>query len=201
MARRRPSKGFCGVQGGQSLVFVQSRRRAELLSSELREAGIPAGHHHGGLDSTARRRQEGEFREGCLRVLVSTGTLEMGLNLPARQVVLYDLQRFDGRDFVPISVNTVWQRAGRAGRRGLDTQGEVVLLAPTWDRTARQHEGGQLEPVLSGLTAGHALAEQILTEVASGLPGPEHSRRGVCSGPWQLTKGSERDTAVTHDHL
>ena len=40
----------------------------------------------------------------------STSTpLEMGLNLPARQVVLYDLQRFDGRDFVALSVNTVWQ--------------------------------------------------------------------------------------------
>ena len=58
----------------------------------------------------------------------------MGLNLPARQVVLYDLQTFDGTDFVPLSVNTVWQRAGRAGRRGLDTQGEVVLIAPSWDR-------------------------------------------------------------------
>ena len=159
----------CLASGGQSLVFVQSRRRAETLSADLREAGIPAGHHHAGLDSAARRTQENEYRAGSLRVLVSTGTLEMGLNLPARQVVLYDLQNFDGRDFSPLSVNTVWQRAGRAGRRGLDTQGEVVLLAPTWDRTASRYEVGRFEPVVSGLGRAHALAEQVLAEVSSGL--------------------------------
>src|SRR6185369_8137696 len=103
---------------------------AEALSAELRNAKIPAGHHHAGLDCNDRRRLEGEYRNGTLRALVSTGTLEMGLNLPARQVVLYDLQAFDGTDFFPLSVNTVWQRAGRAGRRGLDTHGEVVLIAP-----------------------------------------------------------------------
>src|SRR5262249_9344610 len=124
----------CVAQGGQSLVFVQSRRRAELLSDTLNGAGVRAGHHHAGLDSADRRRLESDFREGRLSALVSTGTLEMGLNLPARQVILYDLQTFDGTEFVPLSVNTVWQRAGRAGRRGLDANGQVVLIAPSWDR-------------------------------------------------------------------
>jgi helicase len=159
----------CVAGGGQSLVFVQSRRRAEALSAELREAGVPAGHHHAGLDSDERRRLEGEYRAGTLRALVSTGTLEMGLNLPARQVVLYDLQSFDGNDFVPLSVNTVWQRAGRAGRRGLDTRGEVVLIAPAWDRVADRYAAGQFEKITSGLVEGRALAEQVLAEVSSGL--------------------------------
>jgi helicase len=159
----------CVVEGGQSLVFVQSRRRAETLSLTLRDAGIPAGHHHAGLDSEKRRRLEGEYRAGTLRALVSTGTLEMGLNLPARQVVLYDLQSYDGNDFVPLSVNTVWQRAGRAGRRGLDPQGEVVLIAPSWDRAADRYAAGQFEKINSGLVEGRALAEQVLAEVSSGL--------------------------------
>jgi helicase len=102
-------------------------------------------------------------------VLVSTGTLEMGLNLPARQVVLFDLQSFDGTDFVPLPTNTVWQRAGRAGRRGLDTTGEVVLFAPSWDRTAERYAQGQFEPIISGLSDEQALAEQVLAEVSSGL--------------------------------
>lgn len=159
----------CISAGGQSLVFVQSRRRAEALSAELRDAGIAAGHHHAGLDSPERRRLEGEFRAGGLRALVSTGTLEMGLNLPARQVVLYDLQSFDGNDFVPLSVNTVWQRAGRAGRRDLDTRGEVVLIAPSWDRCADRYASGQFEKITSCLGDVRSLAEQVLAEVSSGL--------------------------------
>ena len=50
---REEVKG-CIARGGQSLVFVQSRRRAEALSAELRDAGVPTGHHHAGLDSIDR---------------------------------------------------------------------------------------------------------------------------------------------------
>jgi helicase len=159
----------CVAGGGQSLVFVQSRRRAEVLAAELRTAGVAAGHHHAGLDAGERLRLEGDFRTGTLRAIVSTGTLEMGLNLPARQVVLYDLQGFDGVDFVPLSVNTVWQRAGRAGRRGFDMEGEVVLIAPNWDRIVDRYREGIFERITSGLVDERALAEQVLAEVASGL--------------------------------
>lgn len=159
----------CIASGGQSLVFVQSRRRAESLSAHLRETGVLAGHHHAGLEGHDRRRLEQDFRSGSLKTLVSTGTLEMGLNLPARQVVLYDLQTFDGTDFAPLSVNSVWQRAGRAGRRGLDTEGEVVLLAAAWERSLQKYEAGKFESINSRLGESRALAEQMLAEVASGL--------------------------------
>ena len=159
----------CLRSGGQSLVFVQSRRRAEHLAAELSRHGLNAAHHHAGLDAEARGTCEAAFRSGALRVLVSTGTLEMGLNLPVRQVILYDLQAFDGNEFSPLPVNTVWQRAGRAGRLGLDTEGEVVLLAPSWDRNPDHYARGRFEPVRSGLVEPKVLAEQILVEVASGL--------------------------------
>ena len=159
----------CVDAGGQCLVFVQSRRRAEQLSALLSEAGIPAGHHHAGLESNQRRKLEIEYRSGATRVLVSTGTLEMGLNLPARLVVLYDLQYFDGNDFKPLPVNTVWQRAGRAGRRGLDDRGEVLLIGPAWDREIDWYAEGRFERITSGLSDRRALAEQMLAEVSSGL--------------------------------
>ena len=155
--------------GGQSLVFVQSRLRAEQLAKFLTEQDIPAIHHHAGLESEERQKSEDAFRSGTCKVAISTGTLEMGVNLPARQVILYDLQRFDGIQFSPLSVNTVWQRAGRAGRRGLDKSGEVVLLLPSWERKPERYLQGQFEPVLSQLQTPSALAEQILTEVSTGL--------------------------------
>jgi helicase len=155
--------------GGQSLVFVQSRRRCEHLAKWLREQGLQADHHHAGLTHDSRRTVERGFRENSTQVLVATGTLEMGINLPARQVVLYDLQGFDGQGFTPLSVNTVWQRAGRAGRPGLDPSGEAVLLAPSWEKSADRYALGRFEPVISGLTEPQAIAEQILAEVHSGL--------------------------------
>lgn len=155
--------------GGKSLVFVQSRRRAEELAGHLAAAGLRATHHHAGLGQEDRRTVEGGFRGGEIDVLVATATLEMGLNLPVRQVVLYDLQAFDGSDFSPLSVNCVWQRAGRAGRPGLDAAGQVVLLAAAWDGTAAHYAEGHFEPIRSGLRERQALAEQVVIETASGL--------------------------------
>jgi helicase len=155
--------------GGKSLVFVQSRRRAEALSHFLESSGLPVAHHHAGLPHPERRRVEEGFRNTAIEVLVATSTLEMGVNLPARQVVLYDLQTFDGTDFQPLSMNSVWQRIGRAGRPGLDPAGEAVLLAPVWDRSVDRYAKGEFEPIHSGLSEPRALAEQIVAEVASGL--------------------------------
>ncbi|MGD1853910.1 MAG: DEAD/DEAH box helicase [Leptolyngbyaceae cyanobacterium] len=155
--------------GGQTLVFVQSRRRAEELANALKDSGLRAAHHHAGLDHTVRKQVESAFRSGEVSVLVATATLEMGLNLPVRQVILYDLQTFDGVDFVPLPVNSVWQRAGRAGRPGLDSSGEVVLIAPKWDGQVEHYAKGQFEAIRSGLSQVNGLAEQIITEVASGL--------------------------------
>src|SRR5262249_57696642 len=129
--------------GGKSLVFVQSRRRAEELSRALSGLGLRASHHHAGLAHSERRKVEQGFRGAAIDLLVATATLEMGLNLPVRQVVLHDLQAFDGVEFRPLTTATVWQRAGRAGRPGLDPEGEAVLFAPTWDREASRYPLGQ----------------------------------------------------------
>jgi helicase len=172
--------------GGKSLVFVQSRRRAEGLANWLVEAGLQAAHHHAGLNHKKRHQVEAQFRGSNLDVLVATATLEMGLNLPVRQVVLYDLQGFDGTDFVPLAVNNVWQRAGRAGRPGLDAMGEVVLLSPVWEGRSDHYAKGQFEAIRSGLNHSTALAEQIVAEVASGL----------CRTHTQLTRVFSRTLAA-----
>lgn len=157
------------AEGGSSLIFVQSRRRAEQVASYLTERGLNANHHHAGLTRDQRFSVEDSFRNRSNQVLVATATLEMGLNLPVRQVVLYDLQCFDGSEFRSLSTNTVWQRVGRAGRRGLDTSGEAVLLAAAWDSQANSYERGNFESIESGLNTPSAMAEQVVAEVASGM--------------------------------
>jgi len=154
---------------GQSIVFVQSRRRSEHLASVLREEGFLAKHHHAGLTLSKRSETEKSFRNKETKILIATGTLEMGINLPARQVVLYDLHGFNGTGFTPLTVNTVWQRAGRAGRPGFDEQGEVVLLTPSWDRSTNHYAQGRFESIRSKISEPHTLAEQILLEVYAGL--------------------------------
>ncbi len=175
--------------GGKSLVFVQSRRRAESLAHLLQETGFQVSHHHAGLNRVCRSQVETNFRKGTLEVLIATATLEMGLNLPARQVILYDLQGFDGTDFVPLPVNNVWQRAGRAGRLGLDQAGEVVLLAPIWERQADHYAKGQFEPIRSGLSSAIALSEQVVAEVASGLCRTQTQLEGVLGRTLAATQG------------
>jgi helicase len=155
--------------GGQSLVFVQSRRRSEALAAHLSAQGINAGFHHAGLQHSQRRSVEDAFRTNRTPVLVATGTLEMGLNLPARQVILYDLQGYDDGEFSPLATNTVWQRAGRAGRPGLDDQGEVVLFAPSWDKQADRYERGRFEQIKSGLGNRASFDEQVLIEIQTGM--------------------------------
>lgn len=159
----------CLKNGGKSLVFVQSRRRAEELANRLKSVGIRAQHHHAGMSLIERKRVESDFRGNNLDVLIATATLEMGLNLPVRQVVLYDLQRYTGQGFQPLPVTSVWQRAGRAGRRGLDESGEVVLFTPSWEKVSRAYELGEFEPIISGFSSKAQLVDQIVTEVSCGL--------------------------------
>jgi len=173
-ATEKPEKLLSTVQqnvddGGASLVFVQSRRRAEELAGYLTNNGLHSLHHHAGLTPEQRRSVESEFRKREIKVLVSTATLEMGLNLPVRQVVLYDIQSFNGKRFAPLSTNTVWQRVGRAGRRGLDESGEAVLMAPVWDKNVDRYELGQFENIDSQFSSTAAMSEQILAEVTSSL--------------------------------
>lgn len=118
----------------------------------------------------------------------------MGLNLPARQVVLYDVQGFNGETFSPLPISTVWQRAGRAGRPGLDPSGEAVLLVPAWDRSADDYPSGRFENIASQFDHPQAVAEQILAEVNSGMASTSNQLRRVFES--SLAAYQKRDVLV-----
>lgn len=155
-------------EGGQSIIFVQSRPRSEGLAKSLSEAGIRAEAHHAGLPLKKRKDIEAQYRAGEVDVLCATGTLGVGMNLPARKIVLHDLQRFENGGWNDLSVNEVWQLGGRAGRRGLDDRGEVVLISPKHTQVAaRRFIEGKFEPINSALVQIRRLGEQVLVLIGS----------------------------------
>ncbi|EDW40002.1 GL15456 [Drosophila persimilis] len=86
------------------------------------------GIHHGGLLPILKETIEILFGEGLIKALFATETFAMGLNMPARTVLFTAPRKFDGKDFRWISSGEYIQMAGRAGRRGLDDKGIVILM-------------------------------------------------------------------------
>lgn len=86
------------------------------------------GIHHGGLLPILKEIIEILFGEGLIKALFATETFAMGLNMPARTVLFTSPRKFDGKDFRWITSGEYIQMSGRAGRRGLDDKGIVILM-------------------------------------------------------------------------
>jgi antiviral helicase SKI2 len=104
----------------------QIKRLRELLSR-----GIAV--HHGGMLPIVKEVVEILFAKTLVKVLFATETFAMGLNLPTRTVVFSGFRKHDGREFRDLLPGEYTQMAGRAGRRGLDTVGTVIICAPGAD--------------------------------------------------------------------
>jgi helicase len=157
------------ADGGKVLAFVNSRRRAEQLAHFLQEQHIDATFSHAGLESSRRQAIHERMRTGNTDVLVATSTVEMGVNFPARKVVIVDSWAFDGEVFSPVTVQRYQQFAGRAGRPGLDPHGECVLFTPSWEREKINYATATPERLKSALFSTDNLLREILYEVAGRL--------------------------------
>ncbi|MCW6168235.1 MAG: DEAD/DEAH box helicase [Thermoplasmatales archaeon] len=153
--------GLCNrvvSEGGQILIFVSSRKRAEDLALKLSERiekdkiepvkftanedemnyyddqmqqlfSSGVAFHHAGLSNKIRELVEEKFRDRKLKVLVATPTLAAGINLPARTVLILDLSRYSNGRMEYISTTEVHQMLGRAGRPKYDRSGYGILYA------------------------------------------------------------------------
>jgi len=101
-------------------VLGLSRWRSSLLD------GVAA--HHAGLVPLFKEIIESLFQQGLLKIVFATETLALGINMPARSVVIERLEKYDGEGHVLLTPGQYTQLTGRAGRRGIDTIGHAVVL-------------------------------------------------------------------------
>ena len=90
------------------------------------ERGIAA--HHAGLLPAFKEAVEELFQRGLVKCVFATETLALGINMPARTVVLEKLTKWNGEAHVSITPGEFTQLTGRAGRRGIDIEGNAVIL-------------------------------------------------------------------------
>jgi ATP-dependent RNA helicase HelY len=119
------------------------------LITDLARKGI--GFHHAGLLPVLKQLVEVLFGRGLMEVVFATDTLALGVNMPARSVVIGRMSKWDGRRRRVLIPNEFQQMAGRAGRRGMDAFGHVIVPYSPWIsfRDMLEIATGPLEPVRS----------------------------------------------------
>jgi ATP-dependent RNA helicase HelY len=122
---------------------VVERRTADFPAEDLAVLGYPEfldglqrgiASHHAGMLPVFKEIVEELFAAGLCRVVFATETLALGINMPARSVVLESLVKWNGEAHVDLTPGEYTQLTGRAGRRGIDVEGHgIVLWTPGFD--------------------------------------------------------------------
>ncbi|HDN82977.1 MAG TPA: DEAD/DEAH box helicase, partial [Candidatus Altiarchaeales archaeon] len=128
------------------------------------------GFHHAGITNAQRMIIEDSFKDGSLKVIVSTPTLAAGVNLPSRVVIIYSLKRYDNFSSRYIAVMEYKQQAGRAGRPRYDNFGISYVLASSnseKDFIMEKYINGKPESIFSRLGVEPVLRFHVLALIAT----------------------------------
>ena len=186
------------------------------------EAGVAA--HHAGMVPPFREAVEACFAEALVKVVFATETLALGINMPARSVVIEEVTKFGGRGHQELTPGEYTQLTGRAGRRGIDeigyaavlcspfhTFGDVARIAggrpralsssfrPTYNlavNLVRRHSREEAYTLVSSSFAQFLSEEDLVGELDAVLRVLE--RRGYLDG-WKVTEAGERLAGLYHE--
>jgi len=116
------------------------------------------GYHHAGMLPTIKELVEKLFSSGLIRIVFATATFALGINMPAKSVILDELKKRFGRTYRLIPRRDFFQMGGRAGRRGIDDKGYVYSFL---DNSIQPHSirsliKGSPEPVVSRFDLSYA---------------------------------------------
>src|SRR5213594_3950907 len=161
---------------------------SELNQMVFRALRLGVGLHHAGILPSLKRLIERLFERGLCKVVFATETMSLGIHMPARAVVLQGLTKRTERGFRSLYNNELTQMAGRAGRRGIDPEGQCVIALDArdgLDDLLRVVDGAP-EPIESQFKLGYGSVALLLSTGAS----PDALRRRVESsfGQYQNLK-------------
>lgn len=129
-------------------------------------------YHHAGLVSKQKELIEDNFRNGLIRVISSTPTLAIGMDLPAFRAIMKSMKRFTSRGMQYIPVLEYLQMAGRAGRPGKEDYGESIMVAGSdgeFDQLYEKYIQGVPEDIYSKLAVEPVLRTYLLSLITTGL--------------------------------
>ncbi|HEX6932851.1 MAG TPA: DEAD/DEAH box helicase [Streptosporangiaceae bacterium] len=158
------------------IAAVAARRTADIPSQDLPVlgyddwlAGLMRGiaAHHAGLLPAFKEVVEELFAAGLIRAVFATETLALGINMPARTVVIERLDKWNGETHVDLTAGEYTQLTGRAGRRGIDVEGHAVVL---WQRgvdpvAVAGLAGTRTYPLNSSFQPSYNMAVNLLAQV------------------------------------
>ena len=154
--------------------LVSKSELNQLIFDGLRRG---AGVHHAGILPALKRLTETLFARGLVQVVFATETMSLGIHMPARSVVIQALTKRSDFGFRTLSHNELTQMAGRAGRRGIDTEGKsiIALDGPESIEEALHLIRKKSEPVESQFRIGYSSAALLVLTHRH----PEDIRRNI----------------------
>jgi superfamily II RNA helicase len=180
----------------EALAESPSLGESRLNQSVFRALHLGVGIHHAGVLPSLKRLIERLFERGLCKVVFATETMSLGIHMPARSVVLQGLTKRTERGFRSLSHNELTQMAGRAGRRGIDAEGQCVIALDARDglEDVLRVVDGAPEPIESQFKLGYGSVALLLATGAE--PAVLRRRVEASFGQYQnLTRirATERD--------
>jgi superfamily II RNA helicase len=159
LARRNDRRNLLSKAESAQMLELQKELLASFqlpegeLDGELLAMGRRGiGYHHAGVLPIHKELVERMFTSGLLKLLFTTETFALGINMPARTVIFHALEKYNGVEMTWLRAREYMQMAGRAGRQGIDDEGLVYSVLDARALTEAPVEkilGGNPEPVMS----------------------------------------------------
>ncbi len=162
----------------------------------LKQARV--GAHHGGQLPHWKLLLEKLMQDGHLDAIFSTSTVAAGVNFPARTVVIFQSDRFNGKEFVDLNATDLLQMTGRAGRRGMDEIGFVLVVPGPHQDPQLIHDllGSPPEPIDSQIRINFSM---VLNLLLSHSPEEIHALFGASLATYQSLHEERENNRAAQD--